>query len=106
MTNRPHPWQLKGFSQVDFLCRSQFKGFSQVGFLCRSQFKGAILADSMGVGKTLQAVMVMEAVRSQPGFSMVVCPATLMHTWHKAVLRAFEDVSTLRCTHMNEPILT
>ena len=62
-------------------------------FSCRSSFRGGILADGMGVGKTLTAVLAMMKVKEDPGFSLVVCPKSLCLQWIAAIGDAWQEVS-------------
>ena len=74
------------------LHQHQLKGAAQMDYLCRSTFRGGILADGMGVGKTLTAVMVMYKVKDDPGFSMVVAPKSLCLQWVAAIEDAWQEV--------------
>ncbi|KAF8854060.1 P-loop containing nucleoside triphosphate hydrolase protein [Acephala macrosclerotiorum] len=69
----------------------QLKGAAQLDFLCRSSFRGGILADQMGVGKTLTAVTLMFMVKDEPGFSMVVAPKSLCLQWVSDIEGAWQE---------------
>ncbi|ANY10396.1 hypothetical protein AFB00_25830 [Pseudonocardia sp. HH130630-07] len=45
---------------------------------------GALLADEMGLGKTVQAIAVLTG---RPGPHLVVCPASVVGTWHRELAR-------------------
>ncbi len=55
---------------------------------------GGILADEMGLGKTLQALALLSSLNAQSstlnsprGFSLVVCPASLLENWRREAAR-------------------
>jgi SNF2 family DNA or RNA helicase len=54
-----------------------------------------LLGDEMGVGKTLQGVMMMATNRHQPGMNLVVCPKGVCATWVETIHCAFEEVRAL-----------
>jgi hypothetical protein len=67
------PYQKAGF---DFLCH-----LAQLRL-------GGILADDMGLGKTLQTLAWLawlkeQAGRKNPKPSLVICPASVLHNWHR-----------------------
>lgn len=52
--------------------------------------------DGMGVGKTLQGILVMWLVKDDPGMSIVVAPANLCPQWVAEIEGAFEEVGPNR----------
>jgi len=62
-------------------------------YLCCSSFRGGILADGMGLGKTLTSIVLMWEVRDEPGFSMVIAPRSLCLQWVAAIEGAWQEVS-------------
>lgn len=50
---------------------------------------GGILADDMGIGKTIQMIAVMESskMNQEKGVSLVVCPASLLYNWQNEVYK-------------------
>lgn len=70
----------------------QLKGDAQVDFLCRGPFRGCILADQMGLGKTVQAIAALELARGQPGMSLVVCPESLVSVWYQTFIKMYHLV--------------
>ncbi|MER7006092.1 DEAD/DEAH box helicase [Dactylosporangium sp. NPDC000555] len=55
---------------------------------------GGVLADEMGVGKTLQAVCLL-ATRPSAGPHLVVCPTSLVGNWRRELARFTPDVPVL-----------
>lgn len=70
----------------------QCKGAAQINFLCSGPFQGCLIGDPMGLGKTLQAIMSMRAIKDLSGIILVVCPATLCQQWVENINEAFEKV--------------
>ena len=60
---------------------------------------GCILADSMGLGKTLQIIMVLGHLKEsvENSHSLVVCPITIMENWKREIEKFYPS---LRC-HVN-----
>lgn len=50
---------------------------------------GGILADDMGIGKTIQMIAVMESakINQEKGVSLVVCPASLLYNWQNEIYK-------------------
>lgn len=82
MTIRPHDYQLKGAAQLHSLCEGDARG--------------GILADSMGLGKTLTAILAMNLVRDVPGMCVVVAPKTLCPQWVTSIERTFTGVRLIQ----------
>ena len=64
-----------------------------VEFLLRTPY--AILADSMGLGKTIQAI---ELINRDPGKTLVICPAFLIHNWRQEIEKFAKDPSLFTLT--------
>lgn len=58
----------------------------------------AILADAMGLGKTLQAIEIMKRTGGQ---TLVVCPASLKHTWAKELVK-FSELTHIIFDHKKD----
>lgn len=65
----------------------QREGIDWLAFLGAADL-GAMLADDMGLGKTLQALCVLKAP------ALVVCPASVMHSWREEIERFRPGLST------------
>lgn len=78
MTLTPRPWQLKGAAVAHSACRGPFKG--------------VLIGDGMGLGKTLVGILAVNAVRDEPGMSLVVAPKGVCQIWKKSIEDAFEPV--------------
>lgn len=65
------------------LQRHQWLGVKWMYRVANGTFRGCILADDPGLGKTLQALALIEALiwSRQAARVLVVCPATLVHVW-------------------------
>jgi hypothetical protein len=78
------PYQKDGF---DFLCH-----LTQVKL-------GGILADDMGLGKTLQTLTwlawLKERNTKNPKPSLVICPASVLHNWHREASRFAPEMKVL-----------
>ena len=61
---------------------------------------GGILADEMGVGKTLQTLAVLEAVKKEEGglTALVVCPASLVYNWLEEAHRFAPSLNAVAVT--------
>lgn len=55
---------------------------------------GGVLADEMGVGKTLQAICLL-AIRRAIGPHLVVCPTSLVGNWRRELARFTPEVPVL-----------
>ncbi|HED36654.1 MAG TPA: hypothetical protein ENI76_00160, partial [Ignavibacteria bacterium] len=64
----------------------QKDGVDWLHFLRKYRFAG-ILADDMGIGKTLQALALIEANKVKGRPSIVVAPKTLLHNWQDEVIK-------------------
>jgi len=70
-------------------------------FLCHlTQIKlGGILADDMGLGKTLQALAWLAWLKERHAKnhkpSLVICPASVLHNWHREANRFTPDLKVL-----------
>lgn len=70
----PYPYQVIG---IEWLTSQKKLGL-----------RGAILADVMGLGKTLQAIgFITKNVNSGLQNNLVICPATLIDNWKKEIIR-------------------
>lgn len=64
----------------------EYLPYQKAGVRMLSVMKNALLADAMGLGKTIQAIGVMNL--SRPKRTLIICPATLKRNWEKE-LRAW-----------------
>jgi SNF2 family DNA or RNA helicase len=71
----------------------------------QSQFKGCLNGDHMSMGKTLEATLVMHHLLDKPGFSLVVCPASLLDNWEDSIAGYYHEVCPLSI-FANVPQLT
>jgi DNA repair protein RAD16 len=62
----------------------------------QSELKGGVLADEMGMGKTLQMISLMCA-RKLGSPTLVVCPVAAVHQWHQEIVK-FTKQGTLSVT--------
>ena len=64
----------------------QKEGFDFLAHLVRVKL-GGILADDMGMGKTLQTLTWLAWLKEQnkknPKPSLVICPASVLHNWQR-----------------------
>lgn len=98
--------KLKGFKSiqkveldknVDSTLRDYQKaGVDWMGFLREYGF-GGILADDMGIGKTLQALTIMTTAMKQDKIkpSLVICPTTLVWNWQAELDKFFPNLKVL-----------
>ena len=75
-------------AQADILRPYQTYGFKWLRTLTAAGF-GGILADEMGLGKTIQAITLLQSLKDEgvPGFSIIVCPASLVYNWQEEFRR-------------------
>lgn len=75
--------------------------FDCLAGLKSSQVRGCILADQMGLGKTLQVIALVYALSKQSPFSetaplcrktLVVCPLTLVSNWKNEIKKFLGDL--------------
>lgn len=59
--------------------------YQQVGATFLPYAKHALLADAMRLGKTAQAIVALDSVAAYP--ALVICPATVAHTWEREVAK-------------------
>jgi SNF2 family DNA or RNA helicase len=57
---------------------------------------GGILADEMGMGKTIQAIGLILARRSSTPNTLIVCPLSTLAQWEHELLRFTKDVQDLK----------
>jgi superfamily II DNA or RNA helicase len=69
----------------------QKEGVYWLHFLAENRL-GGILADEMGLGKTVQTLAFL---RSLPGPSLIVCPASLLFNWRREVARFVPELKLL-----------
>src|SRR5215469_11733393 len=69
----------------------QKEGVYWLHFLAENRL-GGILADEMGLGKTVQTLAFL---RSLPGTSLIVCPASLLFNWRREVARFVPELKLL-----------
>lgn len=64
----------------------QLKGAAQLVYAClHSPFKFIMLGDSMGMGKTIQAVLALHKMKHEAGMALVVCPASVVLQWKATI---------------------
>ncbi len=68
-----YPYQLDGFRWLSFMVRGGI---------------GGVIADQMGLGKTVQVIcLLLEAAEQGRGPNLVVSPATLLENWRRELIR-------------------
>lgn len=72
----------------------QKEGIHWFHFLRKYRFAG-ILADDMGTGKTLQALVLLEMNKIKNKPSIVVCPKTLLFNWEQEAIKFFPNLKVL-----------
>ena len=60
--------------------------FQKAGVQYALQAKRCMIADQMGLGKTIQALLTVHAAKAYP--AVVVCPASLVYNWAREIIRA------------------
>ncbi|ORC88620.1 putative SNF2 DNA repair protein [Trypanosoma theileri] len=92
----------RNFSLSELLPARLFSALHQhqIDGICRAlMFDGRVLfADEMGVGKTLQAIGTVAALKAFP--TLVVCPAALRHLWVEEFEKWLTDVIELDDIHI------
>ncbi|MCC6485568.1 MAG: SNF2 helicase associated domain-containing protein [Armatimonadetes bacterium] len=81
----------------------QRHGYDWLRFLYDHRF-GGCLADDMGVGKTVQALALLQWLKensSEQGASLVVAPKSVIENWHREAARFAPDLSVHMHTEMN-----
>jgi superfamily II DNA or RNA helicase len=74
----------------------QQRGVAWLAAMCEIGF-GGCLADDMGLGKTIQVIALhLHRRAAGAGPTLVVCPASLLGTWEREVLRFAPDVPVRR----------
>ena len=71
----------------------QKDGYNWLHFLHRYKMSG-VLADDMGLGKTVQALALLRSIDVNTP-SIVVCPKSLMHNWHKEIRKFIPGMPVL-----------
>lgn len=95
----------RGYEDVDLpdgihaeLRPYQKDGFSFLANLFQGGL-GGLLADDMGLGKTLQTLVALQWVRKyyakNPGPSLVICPASVLHNWKRESNRFVPSMKVL-----------
>ena len=78
----PYPYQAVG---IEWLCSQQSLGR-----------RGAILADVMGLGKTLQAIgLITHNVNDGHKDNLVICPGTLLENWRRELTKFSPNLTVL-----------
>ena len=60
----------------------------------RSRFRGVINGNPMGLGKTLEMIMVLSEVKKSHGIIIIACPASVIPEWERQIQDAFDAVCT------------
>ena len=71
----------------------QLKAAAQIDRNCEGRFGGLILADPMGLGKTLTGTLAMWMRRRHPGMSLVIAPSAMTKIWYDVIRGLWKDVS-------------
>jgi superfamily II DNA or RNA helicase len=84
-------WEQAELPPLDAL-HAQLRPYQEEGarwlwFLYRNGLSG-LLCDEMGLGKTYQALALMAACSSKPGYFLVVCPQSVIYHWRDAIQSA------------------
>src|SRR6185503_18039023 len=58
-----------------------YMGFQRAGIAFMADRDATLLADDMGVGKTIQIIGAMNVKQSRTG--LIVCPQSMLYTWAK-----------------------
>jgi DNA repair protein RAD16 len=92
----PQPIEITGAKLLPF----QQEGFSwMVAQEANSSTKGGILADEMGMGKTLQTISVIVAKRATVKPTLVVCPVAAVMQWYSEIQK-FTSNSEILSVHV------
>ena len=80
-------------AQAEVLRPYQVYGYKWLRTLAAAGF-GGILADEMGIGKTIQTIALLQALRDEgeTGINLVVCPASLVYNWQEEFHRFAPDL--------------
>lgn len=70
----------------------QLKVAAQGLYCLLGPLKLFLLGDQMGVGKTLAAILMMWALKDEPGMSLVIAPKNICAQWVDTIHNAFEEV--------------
>ncbi|KAK7897408.1 hypothetical protein LTR67_005297 [Exophiala xenobiotica] len=81
----------------------QLKGAAEIHHSISGPFRFIIVADPMGMGKTLQMVLTMLETKDQPGMYLVVAPASVCLQWVREIHQYFEDDHGLRAYWLHDP---
>ncbi|MEG0981054.1 MAG: SNF2 helicase associated domain-containing protein [Erysipelotrichaceae bacterium] len=83
-------------NQKDILRNYQKTGFRWLKTMAVYGF-GGILADDMGIGKTLQVITLLEDQKQvQPGtISLVICPSSLILNWESEIKKFSSDLTSI-----------
>lgn len=96
--------EFRGIEQIEppaVLARTlrgyQRRGLDFLNYLATFKF-GGILADQMGLGKTLEMItyLLHRKEREGPAPSLVIAPTSVTHTWENEIARFAPSLSTLR----------
>jgi superfamily II DNA or RNA helicase len=81
----------------DVLRHYQRRGLDFLAYLASFGF-GGILADDMGVGKTLQTIAYLKWRKQNdgPAPALVIAPTSVTHSWENEITRFAPDLTTLR----------
>ena len=82
----------------DILRNYQKTGYRWLKLLSKHNF-GGILADDMGLGKSLQVIALLCSEKSN---SIIVCPTTLVLNWHNEIKKFAPNLKTLVVTGTQE----
>lgn len=81
-------------SMKDILRNYQKEGYRWLKTMAHYGF-GGILADDMGIGKTIQVIALLEDLKqSGSGKSLVICPSSLILNWDSEIHKFTSDLKT------------
>ncbi len=96
---------IKNFTDCDFevppYMKNTLRNYQKTGFRWLKTMAGygfnGILADDMGIGKTIQVIALLQAEKNEhPDFSaLVVCPSSLLLNWQHEIDKFSRNVSSL-----------
>lgn len=96
-----HPVVLSASDCPDAMRPYQKEGVAWLKTLADFGF-GGILADDMGLGKSLQMITLLHLLRDPDSLQMIVCPSSLIYHWKSEFSRFFPDIRVISMTGSKE----